>query len=403
MSVPPRSKLGDIWLLGNHRLMCGNARSPGDLDRLMAGAVADMLVSDPPYNLQISSVVGRGSIKHPEFAEASGEQSSEQFTAFLNQTLGNATRVSRPGGLHYVFMDWRHIGELLAAAHDIYAEHVSTAIWVKSNAGQGSFYRSQHEQILIFRVGGGSHRNNIQLGRYGRNRSNVWSYAGEQLPRLGRLSQLSLHPTVKPLALVADAIKDVTSRGGIVLDIFAGSGTAIVAAEKVGRRAYALELSPHYVDVAIRRWQDFTRRDAVHEITDQTFDETFPQNVVEVEPQSAESAVLGVRRTARQFCRTLTITRSATNVPRKISNSFPAPRAIRKDARADEKRADHLHQNRHATHDDHRGRTVEDSAPSRRVDAYPVDASAQRQSQSMDCYPSLPAGRGDVAGRTRSW
>ena len=254
----PVSTAGDVWFLGPHRLMCGNARSTEDVDRLMNGILADACVCDPPYNLRISGVVGRGSTKHPEFKEASGEQSPEEFTAFLKATLGNARRVSREGALHYVFMDWRHVGELLSAGRDIYQTHVNTAVWVKSNAGQGSFYRSQHEQVLIFRVGNEQHLNNVELGRYGRNRSNVWSYAGANTFRAGRMEELRLHPTVKPIALVADAIKDCTRRRDVVLDLFAGSGTTILAAERVGRRAVALEIEPRYVDVAIRRWQTFT-------------------------------------------------------------------------------------------------------------------------------------------------
>jgi DNA modification methylase len=240
----------------------------------MAGDAADMCFTDPPYNVRISQVVGRGQVKHREFAEASGEKTAAEFIAFLKETLGNAKRISRAGAVHYVCMDWRHIGELLDAASEIYVEHLNTAIWVKSNAGQGSFYRSQHEQVLIFRVGGAVHSNNVQLGKFGRNRSNVWTYPGMNSFRKGRLEELGLHPTMKPTKLVADAIKDATARGDIVVDPFSGSGTTILAAEIVGRKAYALELSARYVDVAVHRWQAFTKRDAVNESTGATFDET---------------------------------------------------------------------------------------------------------------------------------
>lgn len=206
--------------------------------------MAAMAFLDPPYNVSVSSVVGRRNTKHPEFAEASGEQTEQEFIAFLSSTLGNAIRVSANGSLHYVCMDWRHVGELLAAGKPIYSQHVNTAIWVKTNAGQGSFYRSQHEEILLFRVGSSSHRNSIELGRHGRNRSNVWTYPGVNTFRKGRMDDLRAHPTVKPIALVADAMRDCTKRGDIVLDLFSGSGTTILAAERVGRRAYAMEIDP---------------------------------------------------------------------------------------------------------------------------------------------------------------
>ncbi len=175
---------------------------------------------------------------------------------------------------------WRHIGELLEAGGTVYGDTLNIAIWVKSNAGQGSFYRSQHELVGVFRVGKGPHLNNIELGRHGRSRSNVWHYAGVNTFRAGRLDDLGSHPTVKPVALVADAIKDVTRRRDIVLDTFCGSGTTILAAERVGRRAYTLELEPRFVDVAIRRWQAFTRRDATHAEAGLTFDELASQRQV---------------------------------------------------------------------------------------------------------------------------
>jgi DNA modification methylase len=177
-------------------------------------------------------------------------------------------------------MDWRHIGELLEAGGTVYGDTLNIAVWVKSNAGQGSFYRSQHELVGVFRVGKGPHLNNIELGRHGRSRSNVWHYAGVNTFRAGRLDDLGSHPTVKPVALVADAIKDVTRRRDIVLDTFCGSGTTILAAERVGRRAYTLELEPRFVDVAIRRWQAFTRRDATHAEASLTFDELASQRQV---------------------------------------------------------------------------------------------------------------------------
>jgi hypothetical protein len=205
---------------------------------------------------------------------ASGEMSLPQFTTFLGETLGNAARLSRDGALHYVCMDWRHVAELVDAGRRTYGEMVKLAVWVKSNAGQGSFYRSQHELVGVFRVGDRPHLNNVELGKHGRSRSNVWNYPGVNTFRHGRLDDLTAHPSVKPIALVADAMRDCTRRGDLVLDTFAGSSTTILAAERVGRRARSVEIDPRYVDVAVRRWQQFTRKDAVHAETGQTFDET---------------------------------------------------------------------------------------------------------------------------------
>ncbi len=258
------SKPGDLWQLGKHRLLCGDARNKEHVDRLMAGERADACFTDPPYNVRVKDIVGRGRVKHGEFAMASGEMSRSEFIAFLEETLGAAAGVSRDGAVHYVCMDWRHIGELVDAGHEVYGDMLNLVVWAKSNAGQGSFYRSQHELIGVFRVGEAQHLNNVELGRHGRSRSNVWHYAGVNTFKSGRMDELGAHPTVKPVAMVADALKDCTRRDDVVLDTFSGAGTTILAAERVGRRAYALELEPQYVDVAIRRWQAFTRRDAVH-------------------------------------------------------------------------------------------------------------------------------------------
>ncbi len=270
------TKPGDLWQLGSHRLLCGDARDPSDLARLMDGGAAAMAFLDPPYNVRVRDIVGRGRVKHPEFAMASGELSRDGFLAFLGDAFTKSAAVSKEGAVHYVCMDWRHIGELTKAGGDVYGTMLNLVVWVKTNAGQGSFYRSQHELIGVFRVGTRPHLNNIELGRHGRSRSNVWHYAGVNTFRAGRLDDLKSHPTVKPVALVADAIKDVTRRGDIVLDTFSGSGTTLLAAERVGRKAYALELEPRFVDVAIRRWQAFTGRDAVHAETGLSFDETPP-------------------------------------------------------------------------------------------------------------------------------
>jgi DNA modification methylase len=265
---------GELWLLGHHRLLCGNAMMASSFERLMTGAEAQMVVIDPPYNLPIDGhVSGHGAVHHRNFAMASGEMSEEEFTAFLETAFRHLANHSAEGSIHFVFMDWRHLGEVLGAGRRCYRELKNLCVWNKSNAGMGSLYRSQHELVLVFLNGTGRHINNVELGRYGRNRSNVWNYPGANTFREGRLDDLRMHPTVKPVALVADAILDCSKRGGIVLDCFAGSGTTLVAAEKTGRRAYAMEIDPTYVEVAIRRWQNYTDKAAVNAACGKTFAE----------------------------------------------------------------------------------------------------------------------------------
>jgi DNA modification methylase len=267
------SRPGDLWYLGRHRLLCGDARNPSDLAKLMARQTAAMVFTDPPYKVSVSSVQGRGKIKHREFVAASGEMTAKQYVSFLVDALSLAANHSANGSIHFVCIDWRHIGQLLAAGEQVYDELKNLIVWLKSNAGQGTFYRSQHELIAAFKHGAGSHINNFELGQHGRSRSNVWTYPGVNTFRRGRLDDLSVHPTVKPVAMVADAMRDCSRRGDIVVDPFMGSGTTILAAERVGRRAYGLELDPLYVDVAIRRWQGSTRQDAMLAGAGKTFDE----------------------------------------------------------------------------------------------------------------------------------
>jgi DNA modification methylase len=264
---------GDLWQLGRHRLLCGDARNLSHFRMLLDSNRAAMVFADPPYNVATKSVQGRGKIKHGDFVMAAGEMSKPQFTAFLTETLGHAADHSVEGSIHFVCMDWRHMEEMLSAGAEAYTELKNLVVWAKTNAGLGSFYRSQHELIFVYKSGVGTHTNNFELGQHGRNRSNVWTYAGVNSFRAGRMDELAIHPTVKPIALVADAMRDCSRRGDIVLDPFMGSGTSILAAERVGRRAYGLELDPLYVDAAIRRWQAFTKRDAVNETTGRTFDE----------------------------------------------------------------------------------------------------------------------------------
>jgi len=270
----PISRLGDLWLLGPHRLLCGNALEPESYQRLLKGQLAQMVFTDPPYNVPIDGhVCGSGKIKHPEFAMASGEMSEDQFTNFLETVLGHLADHSIDGSIHYVFMDWRHAYELQNAGRGVYSELKNLCVWNKTNAGMGSFYRSQHELVFAFKKGTAQHINNFGLGERGRYRTNVWTYPGINTFKPGRLDELAMHPTVKPVALVADAIRDCSKRGGIVLDAFAGSGTTIIAAERTARHGYAMELDPHYVDVAIQRGQEFTGNDSIHAETGQTFAE----------------------------------------------------------------------------------------------------------------------------------
>jgi DNA modification methylase len=274
--APPLAKeaitrKGDLWILGDHRLICEDACSRKAYRSLMRGRLASVAIPDQPYNDSIAKIVGRGKIKHREFARASGELSPEQFVTFQRKWMELCSEFSKPGSIHFVFIDWRHLSEALTAGHGVYSELKNVAVWCKTNAGQGSFYRSQHELILVFKNGEAPHQNNIELGRHGRNRSNVWTYAGVNTFRAGRMDDLSVHPTVKPIALVVDAIKDCSRRGDIVLDPFMGSGTTILAAERVGRRAFGIEIDPLYVDVAIRRWQQFTGQDAILEASGLTF------------------------------------------------------------------------------------------------------------------------------------
>jgi DNA modification methylase len=268
------SRLGDLFVLNQHRLFVGDARAPSSYERLMQGCLAHMAFLDPPYNVPVMGFVcGRGRTKHREFACAAGEMTSDQFTAFLRETTELCAANSRDGAIHFVCMDWRHTSEMLKAGDSAYDRLLNICIWVKTNAGQGTFYRSQHELIFVFKRGNAPHINTFELGQHGRSRSNVWRYAGVNTFRAGRMDELRMHPTVKPVALVADAIRDCSRRGSTILDTFAGSGTTIMAAEQLGRRAFCMEIDPAYVDVIIRRWQRFTGRDAVLDGTGRTFGE----------------------------------------------------------------------------------------------------------------------------------
>lgn len=251
------NRIGDLWRLGHHRLACGDALDEVNWGRLMAGKKAAMTCSDFPYNVKINGhVSGLGEVRHAEFPMAAGEMDKAGFTAFLRQAFENIVRHSRSGSLHYIFMDWRHLGEMQTAGDAVFSELKNVCVWAKDRPAMGSLYRSQHEMIFVWKSGRERHRNNVELGRNGRNRSNVWEYPGiGGFRHSDEGDLLRLHPTVKPVRMIADAILDVTARGDIVLDPFLGSGTTIIAAERVGRRAYGMELDPVHADTAIRRYE----------------------------------------------------------------------------------------------------------------------------------------------------
>jgi len=282
---PAVTRLGDVWCFGEHRLACGDSTQAETYQRLLGEARAQMVFTDPPYNVPISGHVGGlGSIQHREFAMASGEMSQEQFTAFLQSVFGHLATYSADGAVHFQCMDWRHCPEILAAGAAAYSELKNICVWAKNNGGMGSLYRSQHEFVFVFKSGTAAHINNVELGKHGRYRTNVWSYAGVNSFG-GERGDLSLHPTVKPVAMVADAIRDCSHRKGIVLDAFMGSGTTLIAAEKTGRRGYGIEIDPAYCDVAIRRLRAVCGLEAVLEATGQRYGEVAAERT----PDSADA------------------------------------------------------------------------------------------------------------------
>lgn len=262
---PAVSQPGDLWQIGPHRLICGDATDASTYDRLMAGEKAQMVFSDPPYNVPIDGhVSGLGQRSHREFAMAAGEMTPDAFTAFLRTSYEFSIANSVDGAIHFVCMDWRHIRETLSAADGVYSAYKNLCVWAKTNGGMGSLYRSQHELVFVFKAGTASHINNIELGRHGRNRTNLWTYSGVNGFGVDRDETLGMHPTVKPVALVQDAILDCSHRTGVVVDPFAGSGTTLVAAHNAGRRGYGIEIDPDYCDVILRRLAQASGTPAIH-------------------------------------------------------------------------------------------------------------------------------------------
>ena len=272
-SKPAISRPGDLWRIGDHALYCGDALERASYGALLGSKKVQMVFTDPPYNVPIAGhVSGKGKAKHREFAMASGEMSEAEFTKFLAATFQRLATFSTNGSLHFICMDWRHMREVLDAAKP-YSELKNLCVWAKTNAGMGSLYRSQHELVFVFKNGTAPHINNVELGRFGRSRSNLWTYAGVNTFGKERDAELAMHPTVKPLALVSDAILDCSKRGGIILDAFAGSGTTLIAAEKTSRRGYGIEIDPYYADTIIRRFDEVYGLKATHTETGKTFEQ----------------------------------------------------------------------------------------------------------------------------------
>jgi DNA modification methylase len=271
---PAITQFGDLWLLDRHKLLCGDAQEREGFVQLLGQERVDLVFTDPPYNVKIDgNVCGLGSVKHREFAFASGEMSTEAFTQFLSVTLSNASHFMREGAIAFVCMDWRHMTEMLAAGKASFSELKNLIVWNKTNGGMGAFYRSKHELIFVFKQGDAAHTNSFGLGETGRYRTNVWDYAGISSISADRADELAMHPTVKPVAMIADAIKDCSKRGDIVLDCFGGSGSTLIAAHKTGRSARLIEYDPLYCDTILRRFEKITGKRAVLAATGETFED----------------------------------------------------------------------------------------------------------------------------------
>lgn len=259
--IPERVKQGDLYQLGRHKLICGDSLKDATLKVLTANKKANMVFTDPPYNVKVNGNICESG-KHKEFAMASGEMTEAEFTGFLNSSMTNLVNYTTDGSIHFLCMDWKHAKEMLYAADGLYSELKNICVWDKGSGGMGSLYRSQHEFIFVFKNGTASHTNNVELGKYGRCRTNVWQYPGVRASNPDSLADLKLHPTVKNLSMVADAILDCSNPNEIVLDIFAGSGTTLLAAEKTKRTAYVVEYEPYYCDIIIYRWEKLTGKSA---------------------------------------------------------------------------------------------------------------------------------------------
>lgn len=277
----PVTRAGDVWIIGQHRLICGDSTKSESFEQLMGEHQAQMVFCDSPYNVSVNNhICGLGRIQHREFAMASGEMTQEEYTAFLTAVFKHLVNHSIDGSIHFQSIDHRHLREMLDAGDAAYTEMKNLCVWAKTNGGMGSLYRSRHELIFVFKSGTAKHINNVELGKHGRFRTNVWEYAGVNSFG-GNREDLHMHPTVKPVQLVADAILDCSHRNGIILDPFAGSGTTLVAAQQTGRRGFGIEIDPRYCDVIIKRMQCLHQLDAVLEGTQQTFEQVASERIVE--------------------------------------------------------------------------------------------------------------------------
>jgi DNA modification methylase len=291
---PAVTRPGDIWQIGPHRLTCGDATQSDTYLRLLDGAKAQMVFTDPPYNVPIEGhVSGLGKVKHREFAMAAGEMSEAEFADFLKTVFAELARYSVDGTIHFICMDWRHVGEIVAAGTEAFSELKNICVWAKTNGGMGSLYRSQHEFVFVFKSGTAPHINNVELGKYGRHRTNLWTYPGINSFGKDRDAELALHPTVKPVRLVADAMLDCSKRNSIVLDAFAGSGTTLLAAAKTGRRGYGIEIDPHYCDVTLRRLQAAIGIEPILQETGKPFSELAAERLDDSEKSSVETEFAG--------------------------------------------------------------------------------------------------------------
>ena len=269
--VPAVARVGDLFLLGSHRLICGDATDPAVIRRLMRTDVARMVLTDEPFNVAIGGHVTGG--EHREFVMASGEMTDAQFLKFNQKWMDAVLPHLMDGGILGTFIDWRGLPIAHAAATALGLTPLNLVVWTKTNAGMGSLYRSQHELLPLFKKGDAPHVNNISLGKRGRHRTNVWTYPGASSLGSDARKGLQDHPTVKPTPMLQDALIDLTNRGDIILDPFLGSGSTLIAAENTGRECRGVELDPLYVDVIIRRYETATGANVILADSDETFEE----------------------------------------------------------------------------------------------------------------------------------
>ncbi|WP_394728935.1 site-specific DNA-methyltransferase [Altererythrobacter sp. GH1-8] len=286
-SHPPVTQEGDLWVLGEHRLLCGDALKVESYQALMGEERAQMVFSDAPYNLPMSTISGKGKAQFDDFAFAAGEMSQAQFISFLKTAFGHMAAFSVDGAIHFQCMDWKHQREMLDAGEAVYSELKNLIVWNKGSGGMGTFYRSQHELIYAWKVGKARHINNFGLGETGRYRTNCWTYRGNNSFHRGRDEELATHATVKPLQMVCDAILDCSHPRGIILDGFGGSGTTLHAAEKTGRKARLIEIDPTYCDRTIERWQAETGSEAVLAASGKSYCDIAAERGIELDPDEA--------------------------------------------------------------------------------------------------------------------